>query len=150
MPPQRPSDPHFGVEFLRQLQEDLAMAEAARTTAAELRARADVLEKGAIARQAAVEDRLTAAIAAAAAAEVPPAREPRRPRLEEGDPPARERAAEARALIQRHPHMSTREVARRSRVHRDVVKRIRRELEVAEKVVGNPRKPRVVVEKGSQ
>jgi DNA invertase Pin-like site-specific DNA recombinase len=145
----QPGVSRFGLEFLRRLQEDLAMVAAARGTAAELRERADRIESGAAAAEAVIVDRLAAAIAAMGPSEIPTGRAPRRPRLEEAGREDRERAARARATVLLHPNLSVREVARRCKVSRGVVTRIREELEVAEKVAEKPPVSHEVAEKPS-
>jgi hypothetical protein len=132
----RPGVPVFDAEFLRALQEQLAMIAAARRSAFELRERAETYDRAAIAAEAALEERIAEALreAAAVAPAVPASR---RPRLEESpNRDDRQRAAHAVALLQMSPGLSGREIARRSRVHRSVVARLRDELaeKVAEKV----------------
>ena len=137
------------LELLREVREELALIAAADQTSIDLLERAAALNRAATARAAAVEERLAHALHEAAAAEFPPTRASRRPRLEEGDRDERERAADARALVERHPDLSIHAVARRCKVSRDVVRRIPRELGVVEKVVENPPKSQEVVEKPS-
>jgi hypothetical protein len=127
-------------ELLRQLQESLALAAAADQTADQLLEREQTLRKAARARVEELEERLAEALRALEADKIPSGQAPHRPRLENSNNPAkRARAAEAEALVRLHPNLSDREISRRAGVHRDVVKRLRRELVgVAEKVVDNP------------
>lgn len=130
----RPGVPVFGAEFLRALQDELAMIAATRRSALELRERAEALDRAAMAREAVLEERVAEALREAAAG-APTAPASRRPRLEESpNRDDRQRAAHAVGLLQQSPGLSDREIARRSRVHRSVVARLRDEL--AEKVAG--------------
>jgi hypothetical protein len=137
------------LDLVREAQEELAEAMKMREAAIKLRARADGLDKRADAREAAAGQCLSQVRDELSASEIPTGRAPRRPRLEEGPLEDRERAERVRTLVLLHPKLSTREVARQSGVSCDVVRRIRRDLGVVEKVVENPAEPHEVVDKGS-